>query len=662
MSLKKNSKFSIKAKLLSAIIPITSAMIIVLVVIAYNVSASMIKRNAEELLETSVDKQSSNIEAWMTENLNSFNSAKKAIEADRQNEKSLQKTVDSYYDFNANSKNGIYIADQNGKVIKAKKSDKTISNPLNSTWFKEGLTRVNMAFGDPYTSEDGSKVISATGMLDDNSKNIRVIAADFSLDRISNIVNSSISMEGAKAFLVNKNTMQIMADRNSSYVSEKIGSSDQPEIYAQAKKEIKKSNYSTQTLGENFTAFSQIEGTDWILVSYIPSSIVLADLSKLRIIMAIVSLIALLIMCIVVERVTHVAIKPVKEMTKVITAMAGGDFTVSVRTNGNDEIAEMGRSVSKFIAYMRQMISSITTISHTLEKQALDSERVANEMSSASDTQSKSMNELNMTVDQLAISVNDIAENASQLAEVVTDTKDNSDHAKNKMNDTVEVSNKGREDMKQVVTALENIQSSVTTLQDSINSVGKASGEIVNIVKIIGEIAHQPNLLSLNASLEAARAGEAGKGFAVVATEINNLAKSSAESVSQISELIDQVNGLVANTVQQASSSVKDINSSAVLINTAVESFDTIYHNIQETSNVISKVVEEIDSVDQVATNVAAISEEQAASSGEIHATSETTLSQAKNISENSTVLAEESQHLAATSEELADQVKHFRV
>ena len=103
MSLKKNSKFSIKAKLLSAIIPITSAMIIVLVVIAYNVSASMIKRNAEELLETSVDKQSSNIESWMTENLNSFNSAKKAIEADRQNEKSLQKTVDSYYDFNANS-------------------------------------------------------------------------------------------------------------------------------------------------------------------------------------------------------------------------------------------------------------------------------------------------------------------------------------------------------------------------------------------------------------------------------------------------------------------------------------------------------------------------------------------------------------------------------
>ena len=621
--MKKNSKFSIKAKLLSAIIPITSAMIIVLVVIAYNVSASMIKRNAEELLETSVDKQSSNIESWMTENLNSFNSAKKAIEADRQNEKSLQKTVDSYYDFNANSKNGIYIADQNGKVIKAKKSDKTISNPLNSTWFKEGLTRVNMAFGDPYTSEDGSKVISATGMLDDNSKNIRVIAADFSLDRISNIVNSSISMEGAKAFLVNKNTMQIMADRNSSYVSEKIGSSDQPEIYAQAKKEIKKSNYSTQTLGENFTAFSQIEGTDWILVSYIPSSIVLADLSKLRIIMAIVSLIALLIMCIVVERVTHVAIKPVKEMTKVITAMAGGDFTVSVRTNGNDEIAEMGRSVSKFIAYMRQMISSITTISHTLEKQALDSERVANEMSSASDTQSKSMNELNMTVDQLAISVNDIAENASQLAEVVTDTKDNSDHAKNKMNDTVEVSNKGREDMKQVVTALENIQSSVTTLQDSINSVGKASGEIVNIVKIIGEIAHQTNLLSLNASLEAARAGEAGKGFAVVANQVNVLADQSAQAAKESAALIEtSVKAVEKGMViaGQTAAQLEEVAENSKVITTEVTN---IAETLETQTTEIKQIDEGIEQINDVVQTNSATSEECAAASQEMSSEAE---------------------------------------
>lgn len=660
--MKRNTKFSIKAKLLTAIIPITSAMIIALVIIAYNVSASMIRQNAESLLETSVAKQTAGIEAWMTENLNSFGSAKKAIEEAHPDAKTLQKMVNGYYNFNTNSPDGLYIADQSGKVIKAGKSAKSISNPTKSTWYREGLTHVNMAFGSPYTNDNGEKVISATGMLDDDSGRIRVAGADFTLDRISTIVNSNISMDGAKAFLVNRNTMRVMADRNSEYVSEKLGASDQPEIYGLAAKKIRSNKLTTESLGEDFTAFEEISGTDWVLVSYIPSKVVFANLSKLRIIMIVVSIIALLIMCTVVERVTDRTIKPVKKMTNIITAMANGDFTVSVETKGNDEIAEMGRSVEKFIAYMRQMITSITSISHNLEEQALGSERVANDMSDASDTQSKSMNELNMTVDQLAVSVNDIAENASQLAEVVTGTKENSDHARNRMNDTVDVSNKGKEDMKQVVTALENIQTSVTTLQDSINDVGRASGEIVNIVQIIGQIAHQTNLLSLNASLEAARAGEAGKGFAVVATEINNLAKSSAESVSQISDLIDEVNGLVKNTVEQAESSVKDIGASSVLINTAVESFDTIYNNIKETSDVIAKVVEEIDSVDQVATNVAAISEEQAASSDEIHATSETTLTQAQNISENSTTLAEEAQHLAATSEELADQVKHFKI
>ena len=41
-------------------------------------------------------------------------------------------------------------------------------------------------------------------------------------------------------------------------------------------------------------------------------------------------------------------IRPVKEMTRVITSMASGDFTVSMKVKGNDEIAVMGRSVEHF--------------------------------------------------------------------------------------------------------------------------------------------------------------------------------------------------------------------------------------------------------------------------------------------------------------------------
>lgn len=146
-------------------------------------------------------------------------------------------------------------------------------------------------------------------------------------------------------------------------------------------------------------------------------------------------------------------------------------------------------------------------------------------MNSAANIQSQSMTELNATVDQLSVSVNEIAQNATQLAGVVADTKEDSDKVEDKMRTTVEVSEKGKADMESVGNALHNIEISIHNLEEAVDKVGTASGEIVDIIKLIGDIAEETNLLSLNASIEAARAGEAGRGFAVVASQIGVLAK-----------------------------------------------------------------------------------------------------------------------------------------
>lgn len=230
------------------------------------------------------------------------------------------------------------------------------------------------------------------------------------------------------------------------------------------------------------------------------------------------------------------------------------------------------------------------------------------------------------------------------------------------MQETVSVSKKGRQDMEYVGKALGDIQTSIQNLEQAVNKVGIASNEIVEIVQLIGNIADETNLLSLNASIEAARAGEAGKGFAVVASEIGNLANSSADSVAHISKLIDEVRDLVDDAVKQAGNSAEDINESSVLIHSAIDTFENIYANIAETSDLIEHMIEKINQVDQVATNVAAISQEQAASTEEILATSETMLQQAKGIAENSKQVADESKSLTVSSEELSQQVKKFRI
>lgn len=114
------------------------------------------------------------------------------------------------------------------------------------------------------------------------------------------------------------------------------------------------------------TVFKEVSGTNWVLVSYIPTRIVLADLMNLRTLMIVISVISILILCVVIERVTHVVISPVKTLTEVITAMTDGDFTVSVTSKGNDEIAVMSRSVERFIESMKRMISSMGDISGKL--------------------------------------------------------------------------------------------------------------------------------------------------------------------------------------------------------------------------------------------------------------------------------------------------------
>ena len=660
--MKKKGNISIKAKLLGIIIPVVIAIILILVFTAYHVSSGIIESYSKNLLESSVNNQASKIEAWLEENLASMQMAKTMIEKLHPDETQLQTILDASCGYSENYPDGLFLADANGSFLKGTDSKKQEPNPKESMWYQEGMTRVNMAVGSAHQNPDGTNVVSASGLLNDGLDTVRVIAADMTLDRISVIVNSFIEMHDAEAFLVDKDSSVILASRDSDLISKTLGADGQSAFYKDVEKKVSGKSYDFCTLDGNMTVFKEVNGTNWLLVSYVPTRVVLADLVGLRNLMIIFSIISILVLCVLIERVTHVVIRPVKEMTRVITSMASGDFTVSMKVKGNDEIAVMGRSVEHFIASMKEMIRQMGHVSDRLEKQAGSSKNVSGEMNSAANIQSQSMTELNATVDQLSVSVNEIAQNATQLAGVVADTKEDSDKVEDKMRTTVEVSEKGKADMESVGNALHNIEISIHNLEEAVDKVGTASGEIVDIIKLIGDIAEETNLLSLNASIEAARAGEAGRGFAVVASQIGVLAKNSADSVAHITSLINEINGLVDDAVKQAGSSASDIESSADLIHTAVDTFDQIFQNIQETSHPIEGVVEKINQVDQVATNVAAISEEQAASSDEILATSESMLQQAKSISKNSEQVEAEAGNLAESADQLADQVKQFQI
>ena len=651
----------IKAKLLGTILPVVAVMVLVIAATSYLISKNIITEYSRNLLSSSIANQANEIESWLDENLSAFQTVKQAIEGTKPDEAGLQRILDSYYRFNDNYPEGLYVADENGKLMKAAESGKAESRLLESVWYQDGITRLNMAFTDAYMDENGEALVSASGILNDGSDVLRVISADLSLQRISIIVNSFIEMEDAQAFLVNYKDGTILAHRDNSLISTKLA--DAGDAFMQdVDEKLNQHDYQMTEIDNRMTAFTEIEGTDWILVSYIPTATIYADIDGVRILMALIGLVSLLLLAILIERVVHVVIKPVKELTRIITAMTDGNFTVRVTTKSNDEIGVMSRSVERFIQSMRSMILSIHGVSDKLHIQADSSNDVSGEMYNASRLQSESMQELNNTVEQLSLSVNEIAENATTLASVVASTRDDGEQVDGKMKATVEVSRHGKADMQNVDAAMQSINESMIKLQQAIGKVGKASEEITNITGVISDIADETNLLSLNASIEAARAGDAGRGFAVVATEIGKLAQTSSSSVHNIESLISEINVLVKDAVCQADDSVNNIQNSSELVNGALQTFDVIFNNIAEVNHLVQQMIEKVTEVDNVAISVAAISEQQAASSEEILATSTTMVEQAHNITGNSETVAEGAKEVTESAVELANQVNMFKV
>jgi methyl-accepting chemotaxis protein len=154
------------------------------------------------------------------------------------------------------------------------------------------------------------------------------------------------------------------------------------------------------------------------------------------------------------------------------------------------------------------------------------------------------------------------------------------------------------------------------------------SKNISEIVNVINEIASQTNLLSLNASIEAARAGDAGRGFAVVAGEIRKLADQSVEAINQIENIVSEINTKTKDTVNTAKQAESIVESQTDALNKTVKAFNNINSHVNDlVSNLasISSGIKNIeaakeDTLDAIQ-NISAVSEETAAASEEVSAT-----------------------------------------
>ena len=127
-------------------------------------------------------------------------------------------------------------------------------------------------------------------------------------------------MNEAQAFLVDNTDRTVLAHRDSSLLSVKLDESDDIFMKHVAQK-LKDDDLSTVQIDGNMAAFAEIGGTDWILVSYIPVNVIYRDVNNIRTAMIVTGMISVLLLALLIWRVVHVVVRPVKELTTAITAM-----------------------------------------------------------------------------------------------------------------------------------------------------------------------------------------------------------------------------------------------------------------------------------------------------------------------------------------------------
>lgn len=395
-------------------------------------------------------------------------------------------------------------------------------------------------------------------------------------------------------------------------------------------------NFSTGKKGVSVAIPLTIEGkTKWTLHLTVNSSefygAIIEGAGKLTFMVALLGIILLTL----VNRIIKRSLNPIQVITDGAAKLEAGDLNIHIDIQSNDELGRLSQAFNHISSTISNYVKDISEQLSQMADNNMDITITQNYIGDFIPIQmsiEKISQSLNDTLHQIVFSADEVSassENVSSGAQVLSDgaaeqasaidqlaasieslSKDVAANANDAQSANVTVSEVGNyikesnKEMEELIHAMSNISHS--------------SSEIQKIVKTIEDIAMQTNLLSLNASIEAARAGAAGKGFAVVADEIRELAAKSAEAVNQTTSLIESSQKAVEDGIEIADNTAKSLVTVVKGSEEILSSMDKISNASQNQKMVLEQITENVDLISNVVQSNSSFAQNSAATSAEL--------------------------------------------
>lgn len=298
--------------------------------------------------------------------------------------------------------------------------------------------------------------------------------------------------------------------------------------------------------------------------------------------------------------------KPLTSLSREIEKIATfeGDLNININDHGERETRAITRAVNTMLATLRRVMGAIlermdTTArmgtevlaaTETVYNNSLSQRGIYEELSKFIATNRTEVDSISFNTDILYHSFIALNNKLNSIFSTIQELSDNSASSRTTIGSINE--------------KLQLEQSALTLLNTSMSRIMENSRQMNSIIGVINDISDQINLLSLNASIEAARAGDMGRGFAVVAEEISKLADGTAKSTKDIENLIITSSKEISTSLQQVRAVVESSDAMARDIDEIHKIINTMFDFLQLQVVVKESAVKESNAVQMIAEEI----------------------------------------------------------
>ena len=408
--------------------------------------------------------------------------------------------------------------------------------------------------------------------------------------------------------------------------------------------------------------YNKLDAEGFVVATLVPRSYIVGDASQIAVITAVTVVVTAFIVIFIGLVLSTSIGTTIRKIMNGLEKAATGDLTVNVKTRRKDEFKILCGSINTMIGNIRALLDKADTVSEAVGKAsgsvADNSGVLLEETKSITSSiaeveqgivmQAQDAENCLVRMDDLSKKIEIVTDNTNKIAEIADNTKG---IVSSGLGTIEELKDKAKATSKVTAEVISNIQ-----------ELDEASGSIAKIIGAINDIADQTSLLSLNASIEAARAGDAGRGFAVVADSIRKLAEQSVNSVNEIKDIVGKIQKQTVDTVEVAKQAEQIVSSQEDALKNTIDVFHDIDNHVSGLADNLSKITEGINDMDvakrdtlSAIESISAVAEETASSATEVNNAAARQLEAVEKLNN-------ESEGLIARSDDLVEAINKFTI